>query len=47
MQEVTDVVAWYVLKHGSTRWCTIIKVIVRKLEQRKKLCEYVLKFLPE
>ena len=32
MQEVTDVFSWYVLKHCSTRWCTIIKVIVRIVE---------------
>ena len=39
MQEVTDVDAWYVLKHRSARWCTIIKVIVGIGEQWKKLCE--------
>ena len=47
MQEVTDVFSWYVLKQCSTRWCTIIKVIVRIVEQWKNLCKYFLNFFSE
>ena len=47
MQVTADVFASDVLKHCSTRWCTIIKAIVRILEQWKHSCEYFLKFLPE
>ena len=47
MQKVIDYVAWYVLKHCSTRWFTIIKVMVKIVEQWKKFCEYFLKFMPE
>ena len=47
MQKVIDYVAWYVLKHCSTRWFTIIKVMVKIVEQWKNFCEYFLKFMPE
>ena len=45
MPEVTDVLAWYVLEHCSTRCCSIMKVILRILEQRKNVCEYFWKIL--
>ena len=47
MQKVIDYVAWYVLKHCLTRWFTIIKVMVKIVEQWKNFCEYFLKFMPE
>ena len=46
MAKITDVVAEYALKHPTTRWVTLWKVLVRLIEQYDNLKEYFLTFLP-
>ena len=46
MAKITDVVAEYALKHSTTRWVTLRKVLVRLIEQYDNLKEYFLTFLP-
>ena len=46
MVEFTDVVSEYALKHSSTRWVTMRKVVVWLIEQYDNLKEYFLTFLP-
>ena len=44
--KITDVVAEYALKHSTTRWVTLRKVLVRLIEQYDNLKKYFLTFLP-
>ena len=46
MAKRTDVVAEYALKHSTTRWVTLRKVLMRLIEQYDNLKEYFLTFLP-
>ena len=46
ISDITDVVAQYALKHSTTRWVTLRKVLVRLIEQYKNIKEYFLSFLP-
>ena len=46
MVEFTDAVSEYALKHSTTRWVTMRKVVVRLIEQYDNLKEYFLTFLP-
>ena len=46
MVEFTDIVSEYALKHSTTRWVTMRKVVVRLIEQYDNLKEYFLTFLP-
>ena len=47
LQEVTDVIAHFMLSHISSRWLTIKDVAVRVLEQYPNLREYFLRALPK
>ena len=46
MVKITDVVAEYAMKHSTTSWVTLWKVLVRLIEQYDNLKEYFLTFLP-
>ena len=46
LEELTNVTAWYALRHVSSRWLTLKLVILRSLEQWKDLKEYLIIFLP-
>ena len=46
ISEVTDIVAEYALKHSTTRWVTLRRVLVRLIEQYKNLKQFLLVFLP-
>ena len=46
ISEITDIVAEYAMKHSTTRWVTLRKVLVRLIEQYENLKEYFLVFLP-
>ena len=45
MAKITDVVVEYALKHSTTKWVTLRKVLVRLIEQYDNLKEYFLSFL--
>ena len=45
MENITEVVAKYVLKHSSTRWLTLKYVTLWLHEQWENICEYFLKSL--
>ena len=45
MAKIADV-AEYALKHSTTRWVSLRKVLVRLIEQYDNLKEYFLRFLP-
>ena len=47
LEDITDVTAHYVKKHGPTRWLSMKNVGVRVLEQKENLSEYFLNFLPK
>ena len=47
MEDITDVVGEYVMRHSSTRWLTMKYVLVRIIDQWKNLKEYFLKYLPK
>ena len=42
--DVTNIVSEYAIKHSTTRWVTLRKVIVWFIEQHEKLNEHILKF---
>ena len=46
ISEVTDIVAEHALKHSTTRWVTLRRVLVRLIEQYENLKQYFLVFLP-
>ena len=46
MVKITDVVAEYAMKHSTTSWVTLWKVLVRLIEQYDNLKEYFLTFSP-
>ena len=46
ISEVTDIVSEYALKHCTTRWETLQRVLVRLIEQYDNLNQYFLVFLP-
>ena len=46
LEELTNVTAWYALRHVSSRWLTLKPVILRLLEQWKNLKEYFMILLP-
>ena len=37
----------YAMKHSTTRWFTLRKIVVQLVEQHENLKEYFLNFLPE
>ena len=46
ISEVIDIVAEYGLKHSTTRWVTLRRVLVRLIEQYENSKQYFLVFLP-
>ena len=46
LQALTDVIAYFMLKHCECRWLSMKKVAVRVLEQYPNLKKYFLEFLP-
>ena len=46
ISSVTNSTAQYALKHSTTRWITLRKVVVRLIEQHENLKEYIFTFMP-
>ena len=46
IENVTDIIVHFMIKHGPTRWLFMKPVGVRVLEQLANLKEHFLKFLP-
>ena len=47
IDDVTNIVSEYPMKHSTTRWVTLGKVVVWLIEQHENLKEYFLNFLPK